>query len=210
MLAILLIDRADLFRIGLKTVIGGEFREVVFQEAAGPSRAIPHLTKRAWDLLILDADLFDQGGPALLRKVRENSPSTAVLLIGSHDRLDDAVRAYKVGASGYVPRNVRRTELLKAVRSIVNGKMHYTSAVVRSASKRSVPCRSILSAREYTVMLSLADGQKVVQIAASTGLDARTISTYKRRIFNKLALQSNADLVRYAMNQIPTDQSPHG
>jgi DNA-binding NarL/FixJ family response regulator len=179
MLAILLIDRADLFRIGLKTVIRGEFREVVFQEAAGPSRAISHLAKRTWDLLILDADLFDQGGPALLRKVRETSPSTAVLLIGSHDRLDDAVRAYRVGASGYVPRNVRRTELLKAVRSIVNGKMHYTSAVVRSASQLRLSRRRVRLGRSHPLLVRWATFGPVGSHISESGA-ALSVPTQRR------------------------------
>lgn len=195
--AILVVDSIEVFRIGLTTVLRDEFRGLTVGEAATRSAAIDHLKKRYWNLLIADAQLVDQELLAVIRDSQKGSPM-ALLSIGTDKMIQRAVRASRFIAASYIPRNVKRGELAKIVKTLVTGKSHSAATLLRMTAEAAAP-HAKLSSQERMVMLSLARGERLVNIANASGLDARTISTYKHRIFNKLGFGSSADLVRYVM-----------
>lgn len=201
-LSILIVDHL-LIRLGLKQVLGQEFRDVVFGEAETAEEALAQIQVQPWRLVILDGGLSDDdGGFSVLREVCARRPRAAVLVLGMHPDSQYAARSLQLGASGYVSKSSGRSDLLKAVRNVLNGKKHFSESVRRGVDDKrgSSALHLNLSAQEYKVLLALVAGRRTGAIAAELNLSAKTVSTYKRRVLNKLGIESTADLVHYVID----------
>jgi two-component system, NarL family, invasion response regulator UvrY len=201
-LSILIVANHLLTRLGLKQVLGQEFHDVVFGDAETAEQALAQIKAKPWRLVILDASLPDDDDAlSVLRKICAHRPQAAVLVLGTHPDSQSAAHSLQLGASGYISRSSTRADLLKAVRNVLNGKNHFSESVRREArSQRSAALRADLSAQEYKVLLALAAGRRTGEVAADLNLSAKTVSTYKRRVLNKLGLESTAGLVRYVID----------
>jgi two-component system, NarL family, invasion response regulator UvrY len=175
-----------LIRLGLKQVLSHQFRDVVFGEAQTAAEALAQIQAQPWHLVILDVSLPDNDdASSVLREVRVRRPQAAVLVLGMHSNSQYAARSLQLGASGYVSKSSGRSDLLKAVSNVLDGKKYFSAE---------------LSAQEYKVLRSLAAGKRTSEVAAELNLSAKTVSTYKRRVLNKLGIGSTADLVRYVID----------
>ena len=201
-LSILIVDDHLLIRLGLKQVLGHEFRDAVFGEAETAEEVLARIKAQPWHLVILDVSLpDDDDGFSVLREICARRPQAAVLVLGMHPDSQYAARCLQLGASGYISKSSGRSDLLKAVSNVLDGKKHFSESVRREArSQRSVALHANLSAQEYKVLLALAAGRRTGEAASDLYLSAKTVSTYKRRILNKLGLESTAALVRYAID----------
>jgi two-component system invasion response regulator UvrY len=99
-----------------------------------------------------------------------------------------------MGATGYVGKHSPPQELLRAVSDVATGKVPENGT-----NPCLIPVANYLSPREHRVMLALGEGKRPTNIAAELNLSVRTISTYKRRVLNKLYLSSDAALVHYVL-----------
>ena len=201
-LSILIVDDHLLIRLGLKQVLGHEFRDVVFGEAETAAEALAQIKAQPWRLVILDVSLpDDDDGLSILREVCTRRPQAAVLVLGKHPDSQYAARSLQLGASGYISKSSGRSDLLKAVSNVLDGKKHFSESVRREARTRKYAAlHTDLSAREYKVLLSVAAGRRTGEAAADLSLSPKTVSTYKRRVMNKLRVKSSADLVRYVID----------
>ena len=191
-----------LIRLGLKQLLGNEFRGVVFGEVETAAQALAQIKAQPWRLVILDVSLpDDEDALSVLREVRARRPQTAVLVLGAGSPSQDATRSLQLGASGYISKSSGRFDLLKAVSNVLDGKKHFSESVRREArSQKPAALHANLSAQEYKVLLALAAGRRTGEVASDLNLSAKTVSTYKRRILNKLGLESTAALVRYVID----------
>jgi two-component system invasion response regulator UvrY len=200
-LPILIVDDHLLVRQGLKQVLSHEFRDVVFGEAGTAEEALAQIQAKPWRLVILDVSLPDNDGFFVLRKIRASRPEAAVLVLSMHPDFLYAARSLQLGASGYISKSSGRSDLLKAVSNVLDGKQHFSESVRREVcSQRSAARHADLSAQEYKVLLSVAAGRRTGEAAAELSLSPKTVSTYKRRVLNKLGVKSTADLVRYVID----------
>jgi DNA-binding NarL/FixJ family response regulator len=151
--------------------------------------------------VILDVSLPDNDGFFVLRKIRASRPEAAVLVLSMHPDSLYAARSLQLGASGYISKSSGRSDLLKAVSNVLDGKQHFSESDRREVrSQRSAALHEDLSAQEYKVLLALAAGRRTGEIAAGLNLSAKTVSTYKRRVLNKLGIESTAGLVHYVID----------
>jgi DNA-binding NarL/FixJ family response regulator len=201
-LSILIVDNHPLIRMGLKQLLGHEFRDVVFGEAETAGEALAHIQAQPWRLVILDVSLPDDSDSfSVLRELRARHPQSAVLVLGIDPDSQYAARSLQLGASGYISRSSGRSDLLKAVTVVLDGKKHFSESVRREVrTRKSAALHTNLSAREYKVLLSVAAGRRTGEAAADLSLSPKTVSTYKRRVMNKLRIKSTADLVRYVID----------
>ena len=201
-LPILIVDDHLLIRMGLKQLLGNEFRDVVFGEAETAGEALAQIQAQRWRLVILDVSLPDDGDSfSVLRELRARHPQSAVLILGIDPDSQYAARSLQLGASGYISRSSGRSDLLKAVTVVLDGKKHFSESVRREArTRKSAALHTDLSAQEYKVLLSVAAGRRTGEAAADLSLSPKTVSTYKRRVMNKLRVKSTADLVRYVID----------
>ena len=123
-LSILIVDDHLLIRMGLKQLLGNEFRDVVFGEAETAGEALAHIQAQRWRLVILDVSLpDDRDSFSVLRELRAHHPRSAVLVLGIDPDSQYAARSLQLGAAGYISKSAGRTDLLKAVRNEI-GRAH--------------------------------------------------------------------------------------
>ena len=200
-LSILIVDDHLLVRQGLKQVLSHEFRDLAFGEARSSDEALAQIRSQPWRLVILDIGLPDTDGFFVLQEVRTRCPETAVLILSMQADSLYAARALRLGAAGYVSKSSGRSTLLKAVKTVLEGKKFFSESILRGVDHpRSIALHAALSAQECKVLLAVAAGARTGDIAAQLNLSAKTVSTYKRRVLNKLGLMSTSDLVRYVID----------
>ena len=201
MLKILTIDDHEVVRRGLKDMFTRE--SATFGEARSGAEAIDLVRKQPWDIAVLDISLGGRSGLEVLSELKQLRPRMPVLILSMHAEEQYAVRAFKAGASGYINKGSSGEELRKAILKIIKGGQYVGPAlaekiVVQLSQPGKVPHES-LSNREFEVLCSIASGQTVKEIAAKLSLSDKTISTYRRRILDKMDMRTNAELTHYAI-----------
>ncbi len=201
MLKILTIDDHEVVRRGLKDMFTTE--SATFGEARSGAEAVDLVRKQPWDIAVLDISLGGRSGLEVLSELKQLRPRMPVLILSMHAEEQYAVRAFKSGASGYINKASSGEELRKAILKIIKGGQYVGPAlaekmVVQLSQPGKVPHEN-LSNREFEVLCSIASGQTVKEIAAKLSLSDKTISTYRRRILDKMDMRTNAELTHYAI-----------
>jgi DNA-binding NarL/FixJ family response regulator len=200
---IFIADDHPIVRQGLRRMVEADPGLAISGEAGDPATLLAALEKTATDLVLLDVSM--PGGLFLdtLRALRERHPSIRVLVLSVHPEDQWAVRALKAGASGYLTKDHSPDQLLEAIRRVYRGGKYVSPTLAEQlathldAAGQRAP-HELLSDREFEVMRRLGSGLTVSQIASELAISAKTVSTYRARILEKMAVASNADLVRYA------------
>lgn len=204
MIRVMLVDDHPVVRQGLRLVLSANGEIDVVAEAASAAAAIDLVRHVALDLMVLDLNLPDQNGFWVLAEVQRVKPELPVLILSIQPEEHMAVRALKAGAKGFLNKESAPEELAKAVRTVAGGKRYISPrlaewlAVDVSGHRESLP-HERLSDREYQVMCLLASGRSISEIAVQLHRSANTISTYRTRIMQKMAIQHNAGLTEYAL-----------
>jgi two-component system invasion response regulator UvrY len=200
---IFIADDHPIVRQGLRRMVEADEGLVVSGEAGDAAALCEALKTVATDLVLLDVSM--PGGPFLdtLRDLRARYPSIRVLVLSVHPENQWAVRALKAGASGYLTKDHSPDQLLEAIRRVYRGGKYVSPTLAEQLATQldgggqRAP-HELLSDREFEVMRRLGSGLTVAQIATELGISAKTVSTYRTRILEKMAVTTNADLVRYA------------
>jgi two-component system invasion response regulator UvrY len=203
---ILIADDHSAIRIGIRQICTGEFPFVQFGEATNHSEVFQKLKEPDWDIVILDIDLPGRNGLDILKQIRAEKLKVPVLMFSFHGEEQIALRALKMGASGYLSKDTADQELIKAINKILDGKKYVSPAIserfleMMDDNAMKEP-HELLSDREYQTLLLIASGKTVSEIADVLCLSTPTISTYRARILEKMKLKNNAELTTYAISQ---------
>lgn len=201
MLKILTIDDHEVVRRGLKDMFTKE--SATFGEARSGAEAVELVRRQPWDIAVLDISLGGRSGLEVLSELKQLRPRMPVLILSMHAEEQYAVRAFKAGASGYINKASSGEELRKAILKIIKGGQYVGPAlaekIVGQLSQPGKVPHENLSNREFEVLCSIASGQTVKEIAAKLSLSDKTISTYRRRILDKMDMRTNAELTHYAI-----------
>jgi two-component system, NarL family, invasion response regulator UvrY len=193
-----------MLRCGLRHYLESDRSIDHIGETATGSETLLQLRNRAWDLLVLDINMPDRSGFDILRHIRSGHPSTRVLVMSGFSEKQYAIIVLRAGAAGYVAKDRAPEEFLQAVHTILAGQ-RFVSEGVRELlvdaldAPTEQPPHSSLSERELQILCKLAVGRSVAEIAHELCISAKTVSTYRVRILEKMNLDSNAELVTYAV-----------
>ncbi|HEY4297617.1 MAG TPA: response regulator transcription factor [Paraburkholderia sp.] len=203
MIKILIADDHAIVRGGIRQIIATTSDIEVSAEAAQGSEVVDKLRACPVDLLLLDMTMPGISGIDLIRRVRAELPALPVLVLSIHDEAQVASRALRAGATGYLTKDSDPEVLLAAIRKIANGGRFIdpklVDAMVFETHRGDVPPHEVLSDREFQVLQMLASGKSINDIADACALSAKTISTHKMRLMQKLGLSNNAEVIRYAL-----------
>ena len=198
---ILTVDDHEVVRRGVKDM----FTEAsaTFGEARSGADALTLVREQDWDIVVLDISLGGRNGLEVLGEIKQLKPSLPVLILSMHAEEQYAVRAFKAGASGYINKASTGEELHRAIVKIMKGGQYVGPAlaekiVLQLARPEQLP-HETLSDRELEVLCAIASGQTVGEIAQKLSLSDKTISTYRRRILDKMDMKTNAELTHYAI-----------
>lgn len=206
MIRVIIADDHQLVREGVKKVLSADPDIVLAGEAADLNSTLELLQAVDADLLLLDLTLSPAHELDALRTVAARFPAIRVLVLSSHSEERFGIAVLKLGAAGYIPKSLTADVVLKAIHKVHGGGRYLSENLaellaneVTSAQPR--PAHERLTSRELEVMRLLALGHPVKQVAAMLDISISSINTYRGRIFAKLQLRSNADLIRYAIHQ---------
>ncbi len=189
---------------GLKRLLAECADLRVVGEATGPDELLATLRTTVPDVLLVDVSFAAPGLFTLLRRLKQEQPAIRVLVLGVENEGQHAWQVLWTGAAGYLARDDSPSELVAAIRSVAGGAEYLSSTVVQRFFASGRPMRESwrhqpLSRREYQVLCMFGLGRAFSEIAAELGLSRKTVSTYRRRLLQKLRLKTNADLIRYAL-----------
>jgi len=201
MIRILLVDDHPVVRHGIRQILVEGLKNVSVGEASDARAARARLRGDGWDVVVLDVTLPGESGLDLLKDLHRSHPSLPVLVLSMHPASQFARRALAAGALGYLTKESAPTELVHAVEEISRGRQYLGSRPQERdpESRADQPPHEALSDREYQVLRMLGSGRTVSEIAASLSLSVKTVSTYRARLLDKLQMRSNAELMRYAI-----------
>jgi two-component system, NarL family, invasion response regulator UvrY len=202
---ILVIDDHEIVRRGVKQILEENFLLVQVGEADSGQKGIAAVRQEPWDLAIVDISLPDQSGLELLCELHSAAPRLPLMVLSLHPEEQYAVRAFRAGAMAYLTKQTAPEELARAVKQVLTGRRYVTASLgermAGSLSKNpSGPVHHTLSERELEVLILLAQGQSVKNVAQSLALSIKTVSTYRARLLDKLQLTTTAELIRYALD----------
>ena len=207
MINILLVDDHEIVRRGVRQIIADEYPSGFVRDAISVDDAIERLDEAEWDLIICDLSMPGRGGFDLLQHVKSNKPDVPVLILSIHQEEKYAKRVLQSGAAGYLSKETVSSELVGAVKKIIQGKKYISEGMAeRLAAELDLNApvardsHELLSEREFKVFLMLVQGQSITAISNQLFLSPNTVSTYRARIMAKMDLRSNADMVRYAID----------
>jgi len=199
---ILLVDDHPVVRYGIRQILVDGLTSVSVGEASDGPRALASIRTDEWDVVVLDVTLPGASGLDVLKDIRRDYPSLPVLVLSMHPAAQFARRALAAGASGYLTKDSAPTELVHAIEEIRRGGRYlgaHRTDQAPATGRGAELAHDALSDREYQVLRMLGSGKTVSEIAAALGLSVKTVSTYRIRLLEKLHMRSNAELMRYAI-----------
>lgn len=204
MIKVLIADDHPIVRQGLRQILLGVPDMEVAGEAVNGQEALDQVRAGGWDVLVLDITMPDRSGFDILKELKYEQPHLPVLVLSIHSEEQLAVRVLKAGASGYLTKENAPAELIKAIRKVVGGGKYISSSLAETLvtgldATFDRPRHKELSDREFQVMQMMASGKTLAEIAETLSLSAKTVSTYRTRLLEKMNLKTNAEIIRYAI-----------
>jgi len=202
----LLVDDHTIFRKGVCRLFSDEGGTYLVDEASSAREALDSIRAKHYDLVFLDLNLPGRSGLELLRMLRLEQPDMPVVILSMYKPEQYALTAIRAGARGYVSKDMECEEMLRAARTVVRGGCYIPQEVASQvlmaiANENGQPLHYSLTPREFQIVMGIVAGRSLTAIGNDLLLSVKTVSTYRARIFVKLKLRSNADLVSYAIHQ---------
>lgn len=209
MLRVAIVDDHQIVRAGLREMLADELGVAVAFEAASGEEALESLDTTGCDVLLLDLALPGQSGVDVLHTLRSRHCEVGVLVLTGYPEERFALAMIRNGADGYLSKECGRDELLRAIRTVGQGRRYLSPRMAELLADEVIggkgampdqphPPHEQLSERELQVFLRLARGQSVTEIGSTLNLSIKTVSTYRTRLLEKIGVGSNAELAIYA------------
>ncbi len=203
MIRIVVVDDHAVLRSGLRLLIDNEADMEVVAEASDGASAFSQIEAARPDVVLMDITLPDMAGTEVIRHFKQDEQCRCQFLVLTMHCEESWLRpALDAGAAGYVVKSVADDELLVAIRAVHRGHSFLRPeavAVLMDDSPATDSPEDILSNREIEVLALVARGHTNAEIGEQLYLSHKTIDTYRRRVMHKLALETRADLVDYAL-----------
>ncbi|MFM0322750.1 response regulator [Caballeronia glebae] len=201
---VLIADDHALVRDGLRHILANAHGFEVAGVAGDGPGTLALVRATPADVLVLDLSMPGRSGVDLLKQIKDEKPALRILVLTMHAEQQYAARAFKAGASGYLTKESASAELVAAVAKVASGGAYVSLAMAeRFAQSLIEPADALphqrLSNREFEVFRRLCAGESVSEIGEALCVSAKTISTYKARILEKMQMPHEAALVRYAV-----------
>jgi two-component system, NarL family, response regulator NreC len=205
--SIVLADDHQIVRKGLRALLEAEADFQIVGEASTGPETVQLVERLTPDILVLDLMMPGLNGLEVARQVRQQSPSTRVIVLSMHTNEAYVLQALKNGASGYVLKNADMAEIVQAIHQVIAGlrylspplSEHAINVYIEKARITAMDSYETLTEREREVLQLAAEGLGNNEIAARLSVSPRTIETHRAHLLSKLGLRTQTDLIRYAL-----------
>jgi len=199
---VLIVDDHPVVRQGIRLMIEAEPDLTICGEAQTEQQARKLVRELKPDALVVDLSLTEGDGFNVVRDVHAHFPDIRILVLSMHDEAIYAERLLSEGAAGYIMKQAATDQLITALRTVLRGERFVSESLQRSLEARRAAeggPSSRLSARELQVISLIGRGLGTREIADNLSLSVKTVETHRLTIKRKLALDTNAQLVQYAI-----------
>ena len=205
MIGVFLVDDHELVRTGIKRLIEDQEDFMVLGEASSGEEAMDML--RTFDTLpqviLMDLNMPGVGGIETTRNVLKRYPDIKVIIVSMIDEGIIPTRVLKAGAMGYLTKGASMSEMTHGIKEVVAGRRYVSPDIAQKMLSESLDGEKSpfdeLSERELQVMLMLMDGSRINDISEKLHLSPKTVSTYRYRIYDKLNINNDMELVKMAL-----------
>ena len=209
MTTIVLADDHRVVRQGLRALLEAESGFRLVGEAGDGLETVQLVERLHPDVLVLDLMMPGLNGLEVTLQVGKRSPQTRVVILSMHANEAYVLEALRNGAAGYVLKDASAAELVQAVREVAAGRRYLSSplseraieAYVGKAQETTLDRYETLTTREREVLHLVAEGHTNAEIAARLSISPRTAETHRANMMRKLGLQTQTDLIRYALRR---------
>jgi len=206
LLKILIVDDHAVVRAGLKQILAETPDMKVAGEAGSGNEALEMALQGSFDLVLLDISMPDMSGLDVLKELHRGKEDLPILMLSMYPEEQYAIRALKAGAKGYLTKESAPDELISAIRKVSQGGRYISLSLAENlafylGSDSNKSPHQMLSDREYQVMLMIASGKTVSEIADELILSVKTISTNRHRALQKMGMKNNAEFTYYAIKE---------
>jgi two-component system invasion response regulator UvrY len=200
----MVVDDHELVRMGLRHILSDYPAIEIVGEAVDGESALRLNRELKPAVVLLDIGLPGLSGIEVTLRMKQATPDLGIIILTVHEQAPYPGQLLEAGACGYLTKGCPTPELVQAIRTVAAGGKHIGSRVAQQMALQMLPGSrkspfDELSAREMEVMLMLADGRKIAEIARIMHLSPKTVATYKYRVFEKLNTRSDVDMTRLAM-----------
>jgi DNA-binding NarL/FixJ family response regulator len=207
---VLLADDHKLIRAGLRLVVEQQPDLHVVGEADDGRQAVELTKSLKPDVVVMDIGMPNLNGIEAARQIREIRPDAAVVMLSMHSDEGYVLRALGAGARAYLLKDSATTDLVQAIRAVVEGKSFFSPTVSkvllqdymrklqRSGTEDSY---DLLSPREREVLQLVAEGKSNKEVASLLNLSVYTVETHRAKIMQKLSLKGVPELILYAVRK---------
>jgi two-component system invasion response regulator UvrY len=204
MINVMLVDDHGLVRNGIKRLLDDVDGITVIAEAETGEQAIKQVRHQQPDVILMDISMPGIGGLEATRKIARSLPDIKIIAVTIHDDDPFPARLLEAGASGYLTKGCDVREIINAIRSVHAGKQYITPDVAHKLAltlinKGEKSPIDRLTQRETQVMLMIVKGSTNKEISSRLCLSPKTTSTYRYRLFEKLGVQNEVELTRFAI-----------
>ena len=189
----LIVDDHPVTRAGTRALLEQTYPNCLCQEASSLSEMAPLLRESSWDLIVLDYNLPDGRGLDILKSLKHPPPT---LILTMFEEPGMKMSALKAGAKGFVSKSSAPKQILSAIESVLRGDCSF----VESGDRQVFP-KLHLSNREESILKRMLDGSRLTDIASEFGVAPTTIQSYKKRLFEKFDVTTNAELLKAAFHR---------
>ena len=204
MVKILLVDDHELVRSGIRLILERVAGFVVVAEVKSGEDAIRYCRKDAPDIVLMDVSMPGIGGLEATKQIVRMSENTRVICLSMHTENPIPAKVMQMGASGFITKDAEPEEMIRAIHKVAAGQKYVSPDIAQQIAigklyfNDSNPFEQ-LSDRELEITLMLVKGQRVPGIANSLNISAKTVNTYRYRMFEKLDISTDVELTHLAL-----------
>ena len=206
---VVLADDHPIMRQGLRTLLEAEGDFVVIGEEADGLQVVELVERLRPDVLLLDVRMPGLNGLEITRQIVQRALKTRIVILSMHANETYVLEALRHGAAGYVLKDANPAEMLEAVREVRAGRRYLSPALseraieayARKAQATPEDPYETLTTREREILQLAAESSSIAEIGTRLGISPRTVETHRENLMRKLSLQSQTDLIRYALRR---------
>ena len=203
---ILVVDDHALVREAFTTMLKGEFPQATVVATGTCAEAMAEARSRNYDIALVDIELGDRSGMELTTELRTLLTPPRIVAVPMHQEETFVTRTMQLGARSYVTKDAPPSELFDAIRATLEGRSYISRELAQRFADQSIRkggaalAHEKLSNRELEVLMQLARGKSLKQVALDLSLSPRTVAVHKHNLCRKTGLKGTVEILRYCQS----------
>lgn len=204
MIKVLLVDDHELVRSGIEALLSAVEDITVIGVCDCGEQALQIIDQETPDVILMDINMPGMGGFEACRRIIQTLPSIKIIGLSVHNNGPIPQQLLKLGVGGFVSKGSPASEMVRAIRTVMSGKRYLCQDVASNMAFESLPGGdqppfAKLSQRESEVVRLILQGKSIQEMSETLQLNAKTVNTYRYRLYNKLNIKNDVELTRLAV-----------